>query len=92
MGNTYHTSECTDQEHLLLPEWELADRWHKSLRTLQRWRAAGYGPPHIRIGSSVLYRFPDVLAFEAARQSERITERSVPRGGGEVRQPGGENR
>lgn len=77
MGATDHSWENTDQDYSLLPERELADRWHKSLRTLQRWRAAGYGPPHIRIGSSVLYRFPDVVAFEAARRSEEVTEQPV---------------
>lgn len=71
MSSTNHNSRFAAQEHLLLRERELADRWHKSLRTLQRWRAAGCGPPHIRIGRSVLYRFPDVLAFEVARKVRR---------------------
>ena len=48
----------------LAPERALAQRWHKSLRTLQRWRSEGYGPPYIRIGGTVQYRVGDVLAFE----------------------------
>lgn len=68
MSRSNRKARFATQEHLLLRERELADRWHKSLRTLQRWRAAGHAPPHIRIGSSILYRFPDVLAFEAARK------------------------
>jgi len=48
----------------LLAERELAARWRKSLRTLQRWRAEGYGPAHLRIGGSILYRLEDILAFE----------------------------
>lgn len=44
---------------------DLADRWQKSLRTLQRWRSEGYGPAHIRIGGSTYYRLGDVLEFEA---------------------------
>ncbi len=45
-------------------ERELADRWMKSLRTLQRWRAKGYGPAFIHIGRSVYYRVGDILTFE----------------------------
>lgn len=45
-------------------ERALAERWNKSLRTLQRWRSEGYGPAYIRIGGTVHYRFEDVLAFE----------------------------
>lgn len=49
---------------VLAPERALAQRWNKSLRTLQRWRSEGYGPPFIRIGGTVHYRLGDVLAFE----------------------------
>lgn len=45
-------------------ERDLAERWKKSLRTLQRWRAMGYGPPFIRLGASIYYRLGDVRAFE----------------------------
>lgn len=48
----------------LAPERALAQRWNKSLRTLQRWRSERYGPPYIRIGGTVHYRVGDVLAFE----------------------------
>ena len=51
---------------LLMHERTLAKRWGKSIRTLQRWRASGYGPPYILLGSSVRYRCDDVLAFEAS--------------------------
>ncbi len=49
----------------LIRERDLAERWKKSLRTLQRWRAEGYGPAYLRIGGSIFYRSGDVLAFEA---------------------------
>ena len=52
----------------LMREPTLAHRWSKSIRTLQRWRAMGYGPPYIRLGGSVRYRFCDVLAFESTMQ------------------------
>ena len=48
----------------LLSERELAGRWRKSRRTLQRWRAAGYGAAYIVIGDSVFYQVQDVHAFE----------------------------
>lgn len=48
----------------LLAERELAARWLKSQRTLQRWRGNGTGPPWLRIGGSIFYRVSDVLAFE----------------------------
>jgi hypothetical protein len=56
----------------LIRDRDLADRWQKSLRTLQRWRSEGYGPAYLRIGGTVFYRLSDVLAFEA----------NVRRGGG----------
>lgn len=54
-----------DPPAVLLTERDLAVRWKKSVRTLQRWRAEGYGPKHLRIGGSNLYRLEDVLTFEA---------------------------
>lgn len=53
-----------DDPRLLASERALAHRWNKSLRTLQRWRSEGYGPPYIRIGGTVHYRVGDVLDFE----------------------------
>ncbi len=40
----------------LLTEQEIADLFRKSLRTLQRWRSLGTGPPWIEIGDSKYYR------------------------------------
>ena len=45
---------------------ELAARWRLSLRTLERWRAEGYGPAWLTIGGSIRYRLEDVLAYEEA--------------------------
>lgn len=47
-----------------LSERALAAHWGLSLRTLQRWRAAGTGPAHLRLGGRILYRRSDVRAFE----------------------------
>jgi hypothetical protein len=50
----------------ILTEALLAGRWGKSVRTLQRLRVAGEGPPWFAIGRSIFYRLNDILAFEAA--------------------------
>ena len=42
----------------------LAGHWNTSVRTLQRWRASGYGPPWLQIGGTVYYRIDDIRAFE----------------------------
>lgn len=51
-------------EPVHLRERDLASRWKMSQRTLQRWRAEGYGPLFIRIGGSIRYRMADVLDYE----------------------------
>ncbi len=54
----------------LMAEDDLAKRWRKSTRTLQRYRADGTGPAWIRIGGSVLYRLTDVLAYEETARKQ----------------------
>jgi hypothetical protein len=58
----------------LITERELAERWHKSTRSLQRYRADGTGPTWLRIGGNVLYRLSDVLAFEESSRREGCSE------------------
>lgn len=48
----------------LIRERDLARRWDKSRRTLQRMRAAGKTPAWFRIGAAVHYRIEDVLDHE----------------------------
>ena len=47
-----------------LTQDELADRWRMSPRSLERWRADGFGPEWIKMRGRVLYRIEDVIAFE----------------------------
>ena len=47
---------------------ELATLWRVSIRTIERREACGIGPQPVRIGSRVLYRREDVLAWEAAQR------------------------
>ena len=66
-------SSGTDREAVLarerphLLEYELAQRWRLSVRTLQRWRCAGSGPVFLRLGRRVAYRLSDVEHFETAQ-------------------------
>lgn len=69
----HHSTWPINDPFALVVESALAARWGKSLRTMQRWRKLGYGPPHLQIGGSVVYRVGDIQAFEDRQ-----------RGGGEV--------
>ena len=66
MQNDPHHPEARQGWHTedILTEVELARHWHKSVRTLQRWRAEAYGPAYLRIGGTIHYRVADVFAFE----------------------------
>ena len=57
-----------------LTERELAARWRWSLRSQQRMRQSGEGPPFLRIGRSVLYRLEDIEAYENAFRDTGSTE------------------
>jgi hypothetical protein len=48
-----------------LTQDDLASRWRISGRTLERWRWQRLGPSYIKIGGRVIYRFVDVLSYEA---------------------------
>jgi hypothetical protein len=43
----------------------LAQRWHISPRTLERWRWLGIGPQFMKIGARVLYRVTDIESYES---------------------------
>lgn len=45
---------------------DLARRWRRSARTLERWRRDRKGPAWLRLHGRVLYRLEDVLAYEQA--------------------------
>jgi excisionase family DNA binding protein len=53
---------------VLIRAAELAERLHVSLRTLERWRVEGGGPPYTRAGRIVLYDWDDVTAWLRARR------------------------
>jgi len=50
-----------------LNEFQVAERWGMSHKTLQRWRVERKGPGFLKIGGTVRYRLCDVEAFEQTR-------------------------
>ncbi|TNE57500.1 MAG: hypothetical protein EP341_04010 [Sphingomonadales bacterium] len=55
---------------IYLTQRDLEARWKLSGRTLERWRAEGYGPAWVTLGGSIRYRLKDVLAWEAAHLTQ----------------------
>jgi predicted DNA-binding transcriptional regulator AlpA len=47
---------------------------HVSERTLERWRVAGDGPKHVRLGRSIRYRLTDIEAYIASRVVSSTSE------------------
>jgi predicted DNA-binding transcriptional regulator AlpA len=52
----------------LLTQREAAALLHLSERTLERWRVAGDGPKHVRLGHrSIRYRLTEIEAYITSR-------------------------
>ena len=43
---------------------QLSERWGLSERTLERWRAIGWGPVFLKMGGRVIYRLEAIEAYE----------------------------
>lgn len=67
MSDTNPPTEPRDAP--VLTERDLARRWRKSIRTLQRLRGAADGPVFLRIGGRIHYLLTDIQAFERASRS-----------------------
>lgn len=63
-----------------LTQAELARRWRKSERTLERWRLRGVGPAHLHIGG-VLYRLVDIEEFERTQLRQKAARRTKSKPG-----------
>ena len=57
-----------------LNQVHLAERWHMSPRTLERWRYTGEGPAYLKIGGRVIYRREDVETYERERRCESTAQ------------------
>jgi hypothetical protein len=69
-----------------LTQAELARRWRKSERTLERWRLRGQGPAHLRIGG-VLYRLSDIEEYERTHLRQKATRRAKSTPNSDVDKP-----
>lgn len=68
-----------------LNQAELADRWGVSQRTLERWRAIGWGPCFLKMGGRVVYRLKDIEAYEIQHMRASTSEpANQPQVGGAV--------
>lgn len=63
-----------------LNQHELAERWHISHRTLERWRWQGRGPRYLKVGGRVLYRAEDIDAYEAGQLRLNAGREPAPAG------------
>lgn len=70
-------------EAAYLTQRELARRWRISGRTLERWRADGYGPAWYHLGGSIRYRLDEIATFETQQRRKSVaSEFTVEVGGG----------
>ena len=56
---------------------QLAERWHLSEKTLERWRMQGTGPIFLKLVGRVLYPLQHIEAVEANR-IRKSTAQSLP--------------
>lgn len=54
-----------------LTQNDLANRWNKSVHTIERYRCDGVGPIYLKIGGKVMYRLVDIEKFESQRMFQR---------------------
>jgi predicted DNA-binding transcriptional regulator AlpA len=57
-------------DDLMTPQ-ELATRWKIKPKTLDNWRSARVGPPHMKIGGSVRYSEKAVAEWLLEQQRDR---------------------
>jgi hypothetical protein len=53
---------------------ELARRWNRDVKTLERHRSLGLPPKFLKIHGRIAYRLEDIEAFEATRLFTRVSE------------------
>ena len=58
-----------NDDERMMTERELAERTRISPRTWQQWRGAGGGPPYVKIGRAVRYRWSQVEAWIASQST-----------------------
>jgi len=61
---------------IYLTEKELAVRWSIAIKTFQRWRWQGGGPPYVKFGGNVRYAISDILKYEKHNRRFSTSEKS----------------
>lgn len=64
----------TREEFALLPQQEAAGILCTTVRSLERWRIQGRGPPFVRVGRRALYRATDLERWLASRTLHSTSE------------------
>lgn len=59
-------------------ETELALRWSVSMKTLQRWRSEGRGPPYIKLSKAVRYVVAEIIDYEQANRQGMPNDTALP--------------
>ena len=67
-----------DQKQQFLTERETAELLRVSVRTCQRWRISGDGPPFCAFGGRRLYAREDVLAWAETRRRRSTSDPGTP--------------
>lgn len=70
----HHSASCP----VNLTEQQAADHLAITIRSLQRLRKLGDGPPHAKLGKGVIYRREDLDRWMAARVAEQPTGTVTP--------------
>lgn len=62
------------KERKFIDQYELAERWRCSHRTLGSWRSKGTGIQHYKIGGKILYDYGEVVAYENEQQKKPLNQ------------------
>lgn len=57
-----------------LSESHVADLLCQSVRTIQKWRVTGYGPPFYKFGRSVRYRRAEMIEWVETRRRAHTSQ------------------
>lgn len=71
----------------LLYEVDAARLMNLSSRTLQAWRSKGLGPPYVRVGRAIRYRWDDIAAWLDSRTVKCRPQRGIASPSNELRPP-----
>ena len=68
---THHLAQLSAE---FLSEDQVADLLCQSVRTIQKWRVSGFGPPFYKFGRSVRYNRSDLVDWIETRRKAHTTQ------------------